>query len=87
MIGYSINLNSDVWIGGLGRMTPYIRSKVATTNGFQGCIGVGGLYIINCVYLVSYCSFLFTFCSYLYVCYILFLIALYVKSFVHTYFY
>ena len=59
VIGYSINLNSDVWIGGLGRMTPYIRSKVATTNGFQGCIGVGGLYILFLTVL-SYSHFVHT---------------------------
>lgn len=40
VIGSELAFNSVMWIGGLGTTTSYIRSKVATTNGFQGCIAV-----------------------------------------------
>ncbi len=35
-----IRLNETLQIGGINQLTPYIRSKLKTTQAFTGCLGV-----------------------------------------------
>ena len=52
--GGTVNLNAAFYIGGVPSFTPYIRSKVRTTSGFIGCLGVSfnrGFYIYIYIYI------------------------------------
>jgi len=38
--GGEIHLNGQVYVGNVPDMTPYLRSKLKTLQGFAGCLGV-----------------------------------------------
>ena len=40
LVGQAIHLNGPMIIGGVGHMTPYIRSKLTTIQMYTGCFGV-----------------------------------------------
>ena len=36
----TLDISEALYVGGVSKMTPYIRSKLKTTAGFKGCLGV-----------------------------------------------
>lgn len=35
-----VNLDEDLFVGNIPELTPYIRSKIISTSGLRGCLGV-----------------------------------------------
>ncbi len=46
-------LNDVLYIGGVPSVSPFVRSKLTTTRGFQGCLGVRNLasLVVNYMYI------------------------------------